>query len=65
MGTTSIFLRKQLIHDTYTTKVEVFNFSILKGEDSMQEIKVKNIYCVDFWRNFSSAAEALNYLKSL
>ena len=61
----TIYLRSQWVHDTPVAKKLVFNFVVLKTVDCFDEIQTVKSKLVEYWRNFSSAAEALKYLKSL
>lgn len=61
----TIYLRSQWVHDTPATKKLVFNFVVLRHGACFNEIKTVKLELVEYWKNFSSEAEALNYLKNL
>ena len=56
-----VYLRKQLINDTPTTKVEVFNFTLdsLCGGKEINTNKEP-----EWWRRFETEQEAINHLNS-
>ena len=55
----TVYLRKQLIHDTSDKKVEVFSFCISPFSGG-KEIKTDKE--PEWWRNFNTEQEALNHL---
>lgn len=55
----TVYLRKQLIADTPTTKKEVYNFTT-NAFYGIEPIEVKTE--PDWWRNFDTKTEALKHL---
>ena len=61
----TVYLIRDMVADTPTTKVEMFRFSSLPLKFAVKEIKTEKINLIEWWKWFNSVEEAEQYLETL